>query len=259
MHKKIAIGMGALLLMSSMSMLSENASAQEFTLNSWEVADDDGYPSLLIKFDVTDSAEMQLTDPDGVKVDYEYVDVFEHGVYMHLAGYHDTPKVGTYEFVVTAGWPEYQIFSKRFTFNGPDLSITDVHPNWKYYENLEYYALNDLNITVKNNGDLPIYPDEAEIKIDGERDDMYLSHPTIMPNEEKSITDSAYIIGISPGEYTLTVTIKDNEDVNIAAYTEPVLLEEKKGGGNDTPGFEFAFLIIAIASIILFKRRIKNQ
>ena len=51
-----------------MIMLSGNASATTFTMNSWEVRDDDGYPSLLIKFDVIDSVELIMLDPNGVQV-----------------------------------------------------------------------------------------------------------------------------------------------------------------------------------------------
>jgi PKD repeat protein len=51
------------------------------------------------------------------------------------------------------------------------------------------------------------------------------------------------------GIYNVTLTVIDNDGGN-DIYSLKITIKEKEGG----PGFEFAFLIIAIA-IILFKRR----
>ena len=61
---------------------------------------------------------------------------------------------------------------------------------------------------------------------------------------EKNPTHSYEKIGIY--NVTLTVTDDDND-----TYSVRITIKEKEDGG--IPGFEFAFLIIAIASIILFK------
>ena len=51
------------------------------------------------------------------------------------------------------------------------------------------------------------------------------------------------------GSYDVTLTVTD-DDGDTDKYTATIKVEKEK-----TPGLEFAFLIIAIASIILFKRR----
>jgi PKD repeat protein len=52
--------------------------------------------------------------------------------------------------------------------------------------------------------------------------------------------------------FTVTLTVTDNEGATNATIREIEIKGEKEEG---IPGFEFAFLIIAIASIILLKRR----
>ena len=63
-------------------LISAVASATSFTLNSWEVRDDDGYPSIYLNFDVTDDVELRLLDPEGLKIDYVYIDKYQHGQHL---------------------------------------------------------------------------------------------------------------------------------------------------------------------------------
>jgi len=210
------------------------ANTATFTLKSWEVIDDDGYPGLLIKFDVTENVELTMLNPDGVQVDWDYVDETEHGVNIDLAGYHETPKSGTYIFVVKTSWPEVTIFTKDFTFNRPDLSIIDIQPTWKYYENLRYYSMTNIDVTINNSGDLPIYPVQGRVELNGESDSLWFSSSVVMPNEQKTISASVYMSDIDSGTYTLILFLEDGDDANIGTYSKTVSLEEQKSNINFT-------------------------
>jgi hypothetical protein len=45
------------------------------------------------------------------------------------------------------------------------------------------------------------------VSIDGQMEVLYLSD-VVLPGEQKTITKSLYISGISSGQYTLTLTLK---------------------------------------------------
>jgi len=213
------------LMLSSAVILPNHSSATEvsFTLNSWEVKDDSGYPSIYLNFDVTDSVTMQLTNPEGVQADYDYVNAAEHGVYMHLASYKETPEAGTYELVVTAGWSDYQIFSKQFSFEGASLSIVNVQTDWEY-SNGEYNC-NWIKITVNNSGDLPTYPDDGTLQISDENDNLYFSSTAVMPNEQKILEDTSIWISLPHGIHSIDVTLKDYDNNIIASYSGSVTIQ----------------------------------
>ena len=219
-----------ILLIFSIIILPLKIFAQDFTLNSWEVADDDGYTSLLIKFDVTDSVKMQVNDPDGVAVDTEYVDEFDDAVYIHLAGYLDTPKSGTYEFQVISWLSDELTFSKEFSFDGPNLSITNVKVSWEWSSLFDAYNIERIEITVKNDGDLPIYPKGGTVKIENEEDSLYYSTITVMPGESKTIGENLLLMHVPAGSHSIDVSITDFDNNTIASYSDTIDLGSGEGG-----------------------------
>ena len=218
-----------ILLISSIIILPCKIFAQDFTLNSWEVADDDGYASLLIKFDVTDSVRMQVNDPDGVEVDTEYVDEFDDAVYIHLAGYLGTPKSGTYKFQVISSLSDELIFSKEFSFDGPNLSITNVKVSWEWSSLFDAYDIESIEITVKNDGDLPIYPTGGTVEIEDEKYSLYYSTVTVMPGESKTIEQDPFMY-VPAGSHSIDVSITDFDNNTIASYSDTIDLGSGEGG-----------------------------
>jgi hypothetical protein len=218
-RKHVALGIGALLLLCSMVVPSGKALAVDFTLSSWEVVNDSGYPGLLLTFDITDDVEMRLNDPDGVEVDYQYVDQSERLVYMHLAGYGMTPKPGTYELLVTPRWAEEIIFRREFTFQGADLFVAEVEMTW------DWRLFYEVAIAVENNGDLPAYLAGGAVRIQDEEDSLAYSTTLIMPGEGETITDEVYV-KIPSGTYPIDITLTDHGGDIVTSYSGTVEIRD---------------------------------
>ncbi|RLI86906.1 MAG: hypothetical protein DRO98_04780 [Archaeoglobales archaeon] len=61
---------------------------------------DMGVPKLQIKFSATKSVELTLTDPDGVKTDWSYVELGVTGAKLRMSDYGRTPPPGTYTLFI---------------------------------------------------------------------------------------------------------------------------------------------------------------
>jgi len=196
----------------------------QFQLKEWKVINDDGVPKLQIKFSATKSVDLTLTDPDGVKTDWSYVELGVTGAKLRMSDYGKTPLPGTYTLIIKDALSGEAAPSLAFNFSGAKLKITDVTPTWEYYKYLGFYSLTSLAIKVRNTGDLPAYINRGELNIDGQTETMYYLTECVLPKETRTITDSVYISGISPGTYTLTITLKDKSGTIMATYNTEVTL-----------------------------------
>jgi hypothetical protein len=219
LRKQVAWGIWALLLVWATLVLSSRALAVGFTLSSWEVEDDGGYPSLLLAFDITDDVEMRLIDPDGAEADYEYVDKSTHAVYMHLAGYGVTPNPGTYELWVTPRWSEEIIFRREFAFGGADPFVAEVEMTW------DWGLFYTIAIAVVNSGDLPTYPAGGTVRIQHVEDLLAYSTTPIMPGEGGTITGEVYI-DIPSGNYPIDITLTDHGGDIVTSYSGTVEIRD---------------------------------
>jgi hypothetical protein len=218
-HKQVVLFIGALLLLWSTLVLSDRALAVDFTLRSWEVVNDGGYPSLLLAFDITDDVEMRLIDPDGAEADYEYVDKSTHSAYMHLAGYGVTPRAGTYELLVTPRWAEEIIFRREFAFEGADPFVAEVEMTW------DWSLFYTIAIAIQNSGDLPAYPAGGIVRIQNEEDSLTYSPTPIMPGEGETITDEVYI-DVPSGTYPIDIVLTDHGGDMVTSYSGTVEIRD---------------------------------
>jgi len=197
----------------------------QFQLKEWKVINDDGVPKLQIKFSANKSViKLTLIDPDRVETDWSYVELGVTGAKLRMSDYGRTPLPGTYTLIIKDALSGEAAPPLAFNFSGAKLKITDVTPTWKYYKYLGFYSLTSLEIKVRNTGDLPAYINRGELNIDRQTETMYYLTECVLPKETRTITNPVYISGISPGTYTLTITLKDKSGTIMATYNTEVTL-----------------------------------
>ncbi|RLF42756.1 MAG: hypothetical protein DRN18_01815 [Thermoplasmata archaeon] len=274
-------------------LISAVASATSFTLNSWEVRDDDGYPSIYLNFDVTDDVELRLLDPEGLKIDYVYIDKYQHGIYLHMADFHEIPNPGTYQLLVLRySYPEDEvIYSKTFSFGGANFSIKNIDLDWEYVD--DHYETNYIFVDCQNSGDLPAYISKLTIRIGDFKKwidelDEYLE-PLWMPGDgvgyswgysfTKNSDPEKMLTVPDAGDYYVEVTIRD-ADGHIVSTLERTItvggVEEPHNESNHnvtndndvtdtsvneeskTPGFEITLALVAILTVGIISMKRKN-
>jgi len=196
----------------------------QFQLKEWKVINDDGVPKLQIKFSANKSViKLTLIDPDGVETDWSYVELGVTGAKLRMSDYGRTPPAGTYTLLIKDILDREVASPLTFNFSRANLKIINVTPTWEYYK-YRNYSLTSLAIKVRNTGDLPAYINRGELNIDGQTETMNYLTECVLPKETRTITDSVYISGISPGTYTLTITLKDKSGTIMATYNTEVTL-----------------------------------
>jgi hypothetical protein len=90
---------------------------------------------------------------------------------------------------------------------------------------LEEDALTELYITMNNEGDLPVYPDEANITIDssGEPESNSLdgtpTEDVILPGETRTLEAIVYISDITPASsHVVALVVEDNDGKALAEF-----------------------------------------
>ena len=191
----------------------------EFQLISTSIYDDEGFPSLLIRFNVTDSITVKMTDPSKKLIFSEKILSSEHQVIVHLAEFRSTPIPGKYNLKIVDNNNNI-IFENELIFAGQNLAITKIKEDW--WQDKLKLSLVGLEMTVRNNGDLPVYPHKVEIDLNGKNTFGYILPDVIMPYQTKDICSYVYV-GDSPLEsIDMNTIVKDKDDAIIASYVKQV-------------------------------------
>ena len=142
-----------------------------------EYSMDCGYcPQLLVNVSgPADDLAIILTDPEDdthiAQISKErMIDNFESArVPLCRSG---NPPDGTYKLVVKTVTPEKVVYKTEAKFTPADVCITDAEVKLKWigghYLIKSGYYLSDYSISVKNDGELPLFLDKILINIDGE-------------------------------------------------------------------------------------------
>lgn len=191
-----------------------------FELKKWEVVADRRSAALQVSFSATKSLEFVLTDPVGVKVGSEYVELGVTGARLQMAGYGETPPEGEYTLLVKR--LGQFVDSITFNFEGANLEVINVEASWRYSSFTEDYGLEELTIVVVNHGDLPAYIYEATVKLDGKAGELHTRITPVLPGKEVTVTAPTYISNIESGKYELMLKLKDSAGETIASYSGAV-------------------------------------
>jgi len=171
-----------------------------------------------VQFTVTAPVSLRLISPDGVQTGSGYAENRVTAVILNMAGYYETASAGAYTLIVEESLGT-QVATSTFDFLGGSASISGVTLTWSWSTWSLDYTLEGISFKVSNTGDLPvcIYCGGG-VSIDGQMEVLYLSD-VVLPGEQKTITKSLYISGISSGQHTLTLTLKDSKDNVVCSYS----------------------------------------
>ena len=110
-----------------------------------------------------------FTNPEGyTSIRYisknQMIDNFEGVSFSMCKG--RSPPAGTYKLVVKTVTPEKVVYKTEMKFKPAIVQITDAKVTLKWHDYLNVYQMN-YEITVKNDGELPILLDNVLIDLDG--------------------------------------------------------------------------------------------
>jgi P pilus assembly chaperone PapD len=178
--------------------------------------------ALRIRFTASDAVYFKLTDPDGMLAGTGSAERGVTGAVLAMAGNCETPKAGTYTLLVDAsdGYQTEQIATQDFDYQGANASVSDLIGTWTVLTGSPDYATSNLSFKVSNAGDLPVCISYGECSLGGSPATLSVSG-TILPGETKafSASSSGSIAGISAGQKTFTLTLKDSQGMAVATYT----------------------------------------
>ncbi len=180
----------------------------KFSLKSWSISDDEGFPSLNIVFSCSDRVTLKLYDPDSSLVDSEFFLNGNDETILHLSSYGETIDSGMYSLKVYDKKND-KISTKTFLIDSPDLTILSCSQRW--WEREAYiggYSLMGLEMLVKNNGDTPVYPHAVEISVGLDIISGVVIPCVVLPGEIEYIDCFVYNRS-APKENSFTVSLRD--------------------------------------------------
>ena len=195
----------------------------EFKLTQWEVIEFVGKPALRLRFTLYENtADLYLTNPDGVQTDSQIVMVGMNEITLFLAGYRETPDAGQYTLVAKDALRNI-VAEEEFYFEGAEATISNVELTWNYRETFEFYSLERISFIVSNNGDLPAYIDEARIAI-GDKVVIIplLKYKKVLPGETKTIEEPLSLSKITSGDKEFTLELKDSTGKIVGSYSRNI-------------------------------------
>lgn len=217
-NKKIIVAV-ILILLSSLSGCAL-FSKTEFSLISAVIDDDSGFPGILISFNTTDKITLTLINPNSEIV---FSDTYYRGLHKataYIEDYRKNPTPGKYT-IESYDKNNNLIFEDELTFEDRNLSIIEVDEHW-WVDN-DDYVLVGLTMTLTNPSDLPVYPHTADVQIGNTASSIPIMPSVILPHQSDSVNCFVFLDGISSGENTLEISLKDKDRDEIATYSSSVI------------------------------------
>jgi len=202
-----------------------------FSLQSWKIGDDNGFPSLNLSFSCSGTVTVNIVGPDFLKKDSDFYFIGNHNATFYLSDFKTSVNPGEYKLSVYDD-ENSEIYSKNFNFIGANLSILSCNQKWWKKDFLiGNYALLGLNMYVYNSGDVPVYPYSVVYSLNSQENTSLILPNVILPGEGDYINCFAYQ-NTSEGEKTLDINLYDNNENILGSNTfivdvkENVLIEK---------------------------------
>lgn len=182
-----------------------------FSMNSYSIIDDQGFPALSIYFNCSSRVNLKTFNTNHNMVDYDF---FYHdgNTTLNLGDYKESIKPGKYSFKVNDK-NDREIFSKDLLFKGSNLSIIKCEQQW--WEDENKYILIGMKVYVQNLGDLPVYPIYADLIIDSKKYRGNIIPAVILPGSNKYIYLNLIIEDIFINN-SFEIILKDKDNVSLA-------------------------------------------
>jgi predicted transglutaminase-like cysteine proteinase len=189
-----------------------------FSLKSWEISDDEGFPSLNINFTCTGTVTINIIGPNSIILDSDYYFYGDNNATFHISDYRSSVKSGQYKLIVYDN-KNSKIYSKKFILQGDIVKIISCNQKWwKKDSILGNYALLGLELYVVNDGDTPAYPYNLSYVIDSKKNNSLILPNVILPGKTEYIKCFTYE-NTKKGEKNLTVTLNDKENTVMTSKT----------------------------------------
>lgn len=192
-------------LLLSGCLLQDLLFGTSFTLNSWSLSDDDGFPAVFFNYTSSGYVTVEMYNSTSSLVDS---DIYIHGAgdkTLFLGSYRETLPAGAY-ILKAFDKNNNQILSKTFNFNGIGVDILSCDQRW--WINDDVKILLGLKIGLKNIGDVPVYPYSVELELDSETILGLVLPSCILPGEIGYIDCVLYKNGQPDGD-NFTLVLKD--------------------------------------------------
>jgi hypothetical protein len=189
----------------------------EFQLISSNIIDDDGFVGLELNFNATDTITLKILNPNKLVVFSEEFYRGPHNVVAYLEDYRITPSSGNYT-IKADDENGNSIFEKKLLFETQNPDLIDVVEYWWLEDR---FSLVGLNITLRNNGDLPIYPYEVQINIEDKESSWFNLPTVVLPFQTKSVYCMIYVNDIAIGNNDVRLEVKNSkgETIEEKSYT----------------------------------------
>jgi len=176
-----------------------------FSLNSWSVCDDDGFPGISFTFSCSGTVTVKLLGPDSEILDSDSFFKGDHDAIFHLAEYRHSVIPGSYK-LRAYDKDNKEIKSETFSFVGANLSILSCEQKWWKRGSLS--SLFGLGLNVQNNGDTPAYPYNISATMDSNVVTGLALPTVILPGKSKDV-DAFIYRDKSPTNNEFTLSLKD--------------------------------------------------
>jgi predicted transglutaminase-like cysteine proteinase len=193
-------------------ILQDIFGAASFSLDSYSIVDDNGFPAISVFFTCSGRVNLKTFDASSNMLDYDFF-YRDGNTTLNLGNYKQTVYPGIYNFKVFDK-NDKEIFTKDLSFKGAILSIIDCEQQW--WKDKSEYTLIGFKIYVENTGDLPVYPFYADIISDSETYAGEILPDVILPGFKKYIYCTVIHEGVFNSD-NFEIVLKDKECINIAS------------------------------------------
>ncbi len=185
--------------------------AANFTLNSYSIIDDQGFPAISVYFNCSGRVNLKTFNDTSNIIDN---DLFYHNgnTSLNIGEYKESVKPGKYTFKVYDK-NDNEIFCKELSFMGFNLSIINCEQLW--WEDNNNYILIGLKIYVQNLGDTPVYPFYADMNVNSQIYTGYILPTVVLPGFSTIIYLNLIHEGIFIND-SFEIVIKDKNNIRLA-------------------------------------------
>lgn len=186
-----------------------------FTLNSYEIIDDEGFAGLSLDFLTTGEGTSKLYGPGNNLIDSDFFYIGNQNSVIYLADYRSTVKSGIYK-LKSYDKNGDEINEESISLSGSDLSINSLDAKWWKSEVWkDSLSLVGLNLSVFNSGDSPVYPDKIDVNIESETFSVSVLPVAVMSGVNTFIDCFVYKEDVV--DNAISVLLKDINGVTIAS------------------------------------------
>jgi len=185
----------------------------EFELISLNIVDEDGFTIAKIDFNISNTATIRVIKPNGIVHFSEEYYKGVHTAFAYLDEYRQTPALGNYK-IKAVDKNDNTIFEDDLTFLVSNITIDDIVEYWWLEE--DKHSLVGLKISLRNNGDLPIYPNKLDVGINNKASSWFFLPTVIMPSQIEDVYCCLYINDIPIGNNDITINIRNSKEEIIA-------------------------------------------